>query len=170
VIVTNAHVVAGEADPQVDEDGTLFQATPILFDPKLDLALLRTSAPMGQPLQLDPGTVPRGTEGAIVGYPENGPLTVTAAGIATQVSAVTRDIYDQGVVTKEVYEVDGVVQPGNSGSPLLTASGQVVGVVFSRSTTSPDVGYALTSPEVLNEVVRAENDTARVSTQGCSPD
>ncbi len=170
VIVTNAHVIAGEANPQVDENGTVFPAVPILFDPRFDLALLRTTAPMGPPLPLDPATVSRGTQAAIVGYPDNGPLTVTGAGVATSLSTVTRDIYDQGLVTKDVYELNAVVKPGNSGSPLVAAGGQVVGLVFSRSTTSPDVGYALTSPEVLNEVAQAENGITRVSTQGCSPD
>lgn len=170
VIVTNAHVIAGEADPQVDLAGTMYPAVPVLFDPQLDLAILRTTAPMGAPLSFDPATAARGTEAAIVGYPEDGPLTVTPAGVAEEISAVTRDIYDRGLVTKDVYEVDGIVQPGNSGSPLVAANGQVVGVVFSRSTTNADVGYALTSPEVLKEVVEGENRSARVSTQGCSPE
>ncbi len=170
LVVTNAHVVAGEADPQIDEGGQVYPAVPVLFDPQLDVALLRTAAPMGRPLPLDPTPVPRGTQGAIVGYPENGPITITPAGIATRLSAVTRDIYDRGLVTKDVYELSGVVEPGNSGSPLVTAGGQVVGVVFSRSTTNPDVGYALTSPEVLQEVRLGEGRTARVSTQGCTPD
>jgi len=73
-------------------------------------------------------------------------------------------------VTKQVYEVDGVVQPGNSGSPLVVANGVVVGVVFSRSTTDNSVGYALTSPEVLKAIAPAENRTAAVGTQSCSPD
>lgn len=170
VVVTNAHVIAGEANPQIEVNGALFQATTVFFDPKLDLALLRTSAPMGKPLTIDPNYVDRGTQGAIVGYPENGPLTVTPAGVAARLTATTRNIYDEGVVTKQVYEIDGVVEPGNSGSPLITGTGQVIGVVFSRSTTNSDVGYALSSPNVLNEVAQAENLTARVSTQSCSPD
>jgi S1-C subfamily serine protease len=170
VIVTNAHVIAGEADPQVDAAGTMYPAVPVLFDPQLDLAVLRTTAPMGAPLSFDPESTARGTEAAIVGYPEDGPLTVTPAGVAEEISAVTRDIYDRGLVTKNVYEVDGIVQPGNSGSPLIAADGEVVGVVFSRSTTNADVGYALTSPEVLKEVVEGENRSARVSTEGCSPE
>jgi S1-C subfamily serine protease len=170
VIVTNAHVIAGEASPEVDSGGVMYPAIPVVFDPQLDLAVLRTSAPMGPPLTLAAGYSARGTQGAIVGYPEDGPLTITPAGIATRISAVTRDIYERGVVTKEVYEVDGVVQPGNSGSPLIDGTGQVVGIVFSRSTTDADVGYALTSPEVLQEVLQGESRTTRVSTDGCSPE
>ncbi|MGH9046363.1 MAG: MarP family serine protease, partial [Acidimicrobiales bacterium] len=170
VVATNAHVIAGEKDPQVDVNGEMYPATPIFFDPNYDLALLRTSAPMGKPLTIDPDNVNRGTQGAIVGYPENGGLTVTPAGIATRLSATSRSIYNEGLVTKEVYEVSGVVEPGNSGSPLVGTNGEVVGVVFSRSTTDSDVGYALTSPGVLSEVIAGENRTAPVSTQACSPD
>jgi S1-C subfamily serine protease len=170
VVVTNAHVIAGEATTEVVAGGVAYPATAISFDPQLDLALLRTAAPMGKPPTIDPGLVNRGTQGVILGYPENGPLTATAAAIATHFDAATRNIYDQGVVTKQVYEVDGVVEPGNSGSPLIDTAGQVVGVVFSRSTTSNDVGYALTSTAVLNEVTANENRTAAVSTMSCSPD
>ena len=119
VVVTNAHVIAGEANPQVEVNGGMFEATPVFFDPQLDLAVLRTSAPIGTPLTIDPADVGRGVQGAIVGYPEDGPLTVTPAAVAARLSATTRNIYDEGVVTKEVYEIDGVVEPGNSGSPLV---------------------------------------------------
>jgi S1-C subfamily serine protease len=170
VVATNAHVIAGETSPQVDVGGVLYAATPVFFDPELDLALLRTSAPMGKPLSLDPDDVAGGTGGAIIGYPEDGPLTVVSAGVATKLVATGRDIYNQGLVVRDIYEVDGVVRPGNSGSPLIASNGLVIGVVFSRSTTNPDVGYALTSKEVLAKVVQAENRTAAVSTQSCSPD
>jgi S1-C subfamily serine protease len=59
------------------------------------------------------------------------------------------------------------VLPGNSGGPLLGPSGQVIGVVFSRSTVYPDVGYALTSPGVLSRVQQAENRQSAVSTGAC---
>jgi len=170
VVLTNAHVIAGERSPGIVVNGVLFPATPIFFDPNLDIALLRTSAPLGKPLTIDSSRVGRGTQGAIVGYPQNGPLTVTPAAVATKLSAASRNIYNQGLVTKEVYEVDGVVLPGNSGSPLVARNGEVIGVIFSRSTTSSNVGYALTSPEVLSEVLAAENRTAPVDTQSCSPD
>lgn len=170
VVLTNAHVIAGERSTEIEVNGQLYPATPIFFDPGLDVALLRTSAPLGRPLTLDPVTAARGTQAAIVGYPENGPLTVTPAGVAASITATSRDIYNQGIVTKQVYEVDGVVQPGNSGSPLVTAGGEVVGVVFSRSTTDGSVGYALTSPEVLSTVAQAESRTTAVGTQNCSPD
>jgi S1-C subfamily serine protease len=170
VIVTNAHVIAGESNPEVVTSAGTYPATPIYFDPSFDLALLRTSAPLGQPLPLGSAQVDRGTRAAIAGYPENGPLTITPAGVAAQITATGRDIYNQGLVVRNVYEIDGAVKPGNSGSPLIGTDGQVIGVVFSRSTVDGNVGYALTSPGVLARVTSAEDRTATVSTQNCPPD
>jgi len=60
-------------------------------------------------------------------------------------------------VTRGVYELDANVKPGNSGGPVVIAGGEVVGVVFSRSTIYSNLGYALTSPGVLARVHLAES-------------
>jgi S1-C subfamily serine protease len=140
----------------------------VLFDPAFDLAILRTSAPLGPVLTLDPNDVARGTQAAILGYPEDGPLTVGGAGISAQITALGRDIYNQGAVTRSVYSLSANVRPGNSGGPLVVAGGEVVGVVFSRSTVYPSVGYALASPGVLARVQAAQSLQAPVSTQKCA--
>ncbi len=168
-VLTNAHVVAGEHDTHVVVGGASYRAVPTLFDPNDDLALLRTSAPLGPPLTLDPQLVGRGTEAAVVGYPEMGSLTVTPAGVAGSIQASTRTIYDTGIVVRDIYQLDADVQPGNSGSPVVTANHAVVGMVFSRSTAQQGVGYALTSPFILARVQEAESRTAAVSTGGCVP-
>jgi S1-C subfamily serine protease len=168
LVATNAHVVAGEGATQVIVGGTAYQATVVLFDPDFDLAVLRTSAPLGPILKIDPNAVPRGTQAAILGYPEDGPLTVGSAGITAEITAVGRDIYNQGVVTRDVYALEANVRPGNSGGPVMIAGGEVAGVVFSRSTVYNNVGYALTSAGVLSRVQRAESRQAPVSTGQCA--
>jgi S1-C subfamily serine protease len=168
LVATNAHVVAGEPSTQVVVGGNSYRGTVVLFDPKFDLAVLRTDAPLGPILSLDPNNVARGTPAAILGYPENGPLTVGGAGISSYITALGRDIYNQGAVTRGVYSLDANVRPGNSGGPVLIAGGQVIGIVFSRSTVYPDVGYALASPGVLARVQLAESRQAPVSTQQCA--
>ena len=167
LVATNAHVVAGESSPQVVLGGTAYRATTVLFDPSFDLAILRTSAPLGPVLAIDPNDIARGTQAAILGYPEDGPLTIDPAGVTAEVNAVGRDIYNQGTVTRGVYALDADVRPGNSGGPLMGPGGQVIGVVFSRSTVYPNVGYALTSPGVLTRVQAAESHEAPVSTGKC---
>jgi S1-C subfamily serine protease len=168
LVVTNAHVVAGEAATQIESGGGTYQATPVLYDPRFDLAVLRTSAPLGPPLTIDPADVGRGTLGAVVGYPENGPLTVGPAGVAASLTAQGRDIYDQGSVVRKVYQIDAGVEPGNSGGPLVASDGAVIGVVFSRSTILSDVGYALASPGVLSRVQQAEGRLTPVGTGACT--
>jgi S1-C subfamily serine protease len=168
LVATNAHVVAGETSTQIVVGGSSYPGTVVLFDPDFDLAVLRTDAPLGPILTIDPDVVGRGTQAAILGYPEDGPLTVGGAGISAEVTALGKDIYNQGAVTRGVYAIDANVRPGNSGGPLVTAGGEVVGVVFSRSTVYSNLGYALTSPGVLARVEQAESRQAPVSTEKCA--
>jgi S1-C subfamily serine protease len=167
LVATNAHVVAGEPQTMVQMGAGTYRATVVLYDPSFDLALLRTKAPLGPVLTLSNQIVPRGTQGAVLGYPENGPLTVSPAGVTANVVADGRDIYGNGLVSRDFYSVDAQVLPGNSGGPLVDGTGRVVGMVFSRSTVYPGVGYALASPGVLTRVQQGEGRTHAVSTGGC---
>jgi S1-C subfamily serine protease len=169
LVATNAHVVAGESNgsTQVVLGNSTYSATTVLFDPDFDLAVLRTNAPLGPPLTISSALVTRGTQAALLGYPEDGGLTIGAAGVTEEVTAIGKDIYNNGSVTRGVYALDASVLPGNSGGPLLGPGGQVIGVVFSRSTVYPDVGYALTSPGVLDRVQQAERRHAAVSAGPC---
>ena len=167
LVVTNAHVVAGEFTTDVQVGQNSYRATPVLFDPNFDLAVLRTDAPLGSALPLSSGVAGRGVQGAVLGYPEDGPFTVLPAGVSGDLLAEGRNIYGQGLVTRTVLELDAPIRPGNSGGPVVATDGQVVGVVFSRSTEDSDVGYALASPGVLSRVQEAEGRVDRVSTGGC---
>ncbi len=169
LVATNAHVVAGESNgnTQILIGGSAYNATPVFFDPSFDLAVLRTNAPLGPVLNISPNTVSRGTQAAILGYPEDGPLIIDPAGVTEEITAIGKDIYNNGSVTRGVYALDANVLPGNSGGPLLGPGGQVIGVVFSRSTVYHDVGYALTSPGVLSRVQQAESHRTPVSTGPC---
>jgi S1-C subfamily serine protease len=167
VVVTNAHVVAGIASPEIIIGLQGFHATPVLVDPNLDVAVLKTAAPLGPPLSLDTNVAPRATPGAVIGYPENGGLHVTQAAVADSFDAIGRNIYGGGLVTRQVYELSATVLPGNSGGPLVEAGGKVLGVVFSRSTVDANVGYALTASAVEPSIIEGEARTTAVSTGGC---
>jgi S1-C subfamily serine protease len=169
LVATNAHVVAGESNgsTQVLLGNSAYDATTVLFDPDFDLAVLRTNAPLGPALNISSTLVSRGTQAALLGYPEDRGLTIGAAGVTEEVTAIGKDIYNSGSVTRGVYALDATVLPGNSGGPLLGPGGQVIGVVFSRSTVYPNVGYALTSPGVLTRVQQAERRHAAVGTGPC---
>jgi S1-C subfamily serine protease len=167
-VVTNAHVVAGIPRPQVWDGSGAHATTVVAFDPSFDLAVLRVGGLPDRPLALDPTTVDRGTQAAVLGYPGGGPFTADAAGVMAQFEAQGRDIYGQGLTVRSVYEIQAVVRPGNSGGPLVEPDGQVIGVVFSRSTTNANVGYALASPGVLSRVNAVGSSTRAVGTGPCT--
>jgi S1-C subfamily serine protease len=173
LVVTNAHVVAGIASPVVIDTTGRHAATAVVFDPRLDLAVLRVPGLADPPLAIDGAVVGRGATGVVLGYPGGGPFTYGKAGVAAAFKAVGLDIYGNSETTREIYQLDAVVQPGNSGGPLVASAdpgipdGTVIGVVFARSTTNPDIGYALAMPAVAADVAHARVSTASVGTGGC---
>lgn len=167
VVVTNAHVVAGIASPVIIDHSGEHPASVVFFDPRFDLAILRASGLNEQPLTLAPQEVSRGQEAVVLGYPEGGPLTYGSAGVMAVFDAQGRDIYGQGLTNRQVYEIEAIVRPGNSGGPLVDLNGQVIGVVFSRSTTNPQIGFALASPGVISRVQQGESSNSHVSTGAC---
>lgn len=167
-VVTNAHVVAGVRQPFVSDVSGRHSATPILFDPSYDLSVLHVPGLQDPSLKLAGSDVGRGTQTAVLGYPEGGPFQAVPAGILQLFDAQGRDIYGQGLTIRSVYELQATVRPGNSGGPLVEPSGTVVGVVFSRSASNPSIGYALASPGVVSRVDQAEASPASTGTGQCT--
>jgi S1-C subfamily serine protease len=168
LVVTNAHVVAGVTNPEVIDTSGPHGATPVLYDPVLDIAVLRVPGLNDPVLHMDTKQVGRGTQAAVMGYPEGGPFQYGPAGVMAAFDATGYDIYGNVQATRAVYEIDAEVRPGNSGGPLVEPDGLVVGVVFARSTVNDSVGYALATPAVIQKVDAAENSNAPVSTQACT--
>jgi S1-C subfamily serine protease len=168
LVITNAHVVAGVRRPVVLDHRGTHPASAVLFDPDLDVAVLRVG-PLDEPvLDLLAASVPRGTIGAVLGYPGGGPFDAEPAVVLARLDAVGRDIYGRQLTTRAVYEIESRVRPGNSGGPLVRADGTVVGVVFARSSLNGDIGYALTSDEVRHDLAVAEPRSTAVSTGPCT--
>lgn len=168
-VVTNAHVVAGIARPMVIDSSGRHDAYPMVFDPELDLSILWTPGLDDPAIAIDPDVVARGASGVVMGYPEGGPFRYGAAGVEASFNANGLDIYGRNQTTRLVYQLAAEILPGNSGGPMVAPNGQVIGVVFARSTTSSGIGYALATPAVVSEVHTGEShDRARpVSTGGC---
>lgn len=169
-VVTNAHVVAGGGDVQVqDQDGT-HTGRVVLFDPATDLAIVRVSGLAGPPLSLETDELERGTPGATLGYPgSNAPnLDVDRAAVQDSYAARGRDIYGRDDVTRQVYELRASIRQGESGGPFALPNGKVAGVVFAASTTDGNVGYALTAEEIADELQEGSGRTEPVSTGDCA--
>lgn len=164
LVVTNAHVVAGEDDTTVTTgDGASLDAVPVHYDPGNDLALLRigTALPALQ-LASDPR---RGAAGAVLGYPENGPYAVSAARMGNTSTVLSEDSYGGGPIRRSIAFLRGSVRSGNSGGPLVDSQGHVMGTVFAATTTGPPGGFA-----IPNEVIRSAltETTTPVDTGPCT--
>jgi S1-C subfamily serine protease len=166
-VVTNAHVVAGMDDPEVRSAAGRSDATTVLFDPDLDLAILSVPGATGPPLPLATEPLDRGAPGAVLGYPQGGPLDVRRAAVRRTIDAVGRDIYGHGEVERLVLELQTLVRPGNSGGPFVLPDGRVAGVVFAASSGDDDVGYAIAADEVQDPLRTATGQTTPVDTGPC---
>ncbi|MBH0131537.1 MarP family serine protease [Salinibacterium sp. NK8237] len=166
-VMTNAHVVSGTTGPVVEAlNGQVLPSSIVYFDSVNDLAVLAVPGLSADPLRLGVTARP-GTSTAIQGYPYGGPFS-THASLVQQISTFeSPDIYGDGGSPREVYTLAGQVNPGNSGGPLLTLDGDVVGAIFGSSTEQDNVGYALTLDAVQPVAENATNLTSTVSTGAC---
>lgn len=158
-VVTNAHVVAGmeRATVRIHGTGRSYTGRVVVFDARRDLAVLAVPDLPADPLPQGPDLV-RGDSGIVAGFPLDGPYQLDAARVREVVDARGSDIYGQAGTTREVYSLYAKVRPGNSGGPLLSTDGRVVGVIFAKSLDDNSTGYALTMDEskpVLNAAASA---------------
>jgi hypothetical protein len=144
VVVTNAHVVAGQTDTKVLLRGTgpELDATAIAFDPRNDLAVLRVPGLQARPLPMADAPGP-GVSAAILGFPENGPYDVRAGRLGGTRTTVTSDAYGRGPVQRRLTSLRGVVRSGNSGGPMVDGKGRVVTTVFAATTSGPRGGFGV---------------------------
>jgi S1-C subfamily serine protease len=168
LVMTNAHVVAGTDEQWVQTAGRRVVADVVLFDPELDVALLRAQDLGLRPLRLLRGEARRGDVGAVLGYPRGGSLDADAAAVRAVIDPVGRDIYGGGEVRRRVYEIQATIRRGNSGGPFVLPSGRVAGLVFASSVAHPDVGYAIVSSVFRPIVARSATLTAPVGTGPCA--
>jgi S1-C subfamily serine protease len=171
LVVTNAHVVAGEQDTTVEPGGhePNLSARAVAFDPTDDVAVLRVAELELPALSLQPNP-PAGEAGAILGYPENGPFTVRPGRIGRTQEVVTQNAYGQGPVTRLLTPLRGEVQPGNSGGPLVNESGQVLTTVFAATVGGGTPGgYGVANETVSSVLATARARAASGASVGTGP-
>jgi Trypsin-like peptidase domain/Colicin V production protein len=145
VVVTNAHVVAGQDDTtvQVRGEGERLDADAIWFDARNDLAILRAPELSGVPaLAINEGAR-RGTSAAILGFPENGPYDVQPGRLGQTSTVVSRDAYGRGPVRRSITALRGLVRSGNSGGPMVDGRGRVVTTIFAATADDGSSGFGV---------------------------
>lgn len=166
-IVTNAHVVAGVEQPIVEApNGQTLEGRVVYLDPVDDLAVVAVDGLDAEPLDLA-GILPVGARAVVDGYPYGGPFTTGGAEVLAVSTERLADIYGEASGSREIYTLAAVVQPGNSGGPLLTTDGEVAGVVFARNADDPELAYAMTNTELAPVVARAPGLDDPVSAGSC---
>jgi len=166
-VVTNAHVIAGTTTISVLPQSGSYRATPVLFDPELDIAVLYVPDLRAPALSFARTNPQRGETGTALGHPGGGPLKVIPGAVTATYRATGRDLYAGQYVTRSIVELRASIQRGDSGGPFVLADGTVGGVVFAQARTDPTVGYALAPVEVAAAVAPGLTRTVAVDTGPC---
>jgi len=168
LVVTNAHVVAGEHDTTVQPlgYGARYNATAIWFDPKNDVAILRAGGIANLPRLRLNTVAAANTSGAVIGYPENGPLDIQPARIGPTIVALSQDAYGRGPLRRKITTLRGLVRSGNSGGPVVDGAGRVLTTVFASSVSrGARAGYGVPDTVVHDALANASGP---VSTGPCT--
>ena len=167
-VVTNAHVVAGVDAPLVELPGRpAREGRVVYFDPVDDLAVIAVDDLDATALPVVPALA-IGSAAVVQGYPYGGPFTSGNAQVVSEGTVPVPDIYGDQSAPREIYALDAVVRPGNSGGPLLTPTGEVAGVVFARSETDENVGYAMTPAELEPVLAQLGSLSTAVASGSCT--
>jgi len=155
LVVTNAHVVAGQDDTTVELRGEepAVDAQTVLFDTRNDLALLRVPDLADEPALPLRRDAPRGTGAAILGFPENGPYDVRPARLGQTETVLTQDAYGRGPVRREITALRGRVRSGNSGGPVVDGAGRVLTTIFAASISERGRSGFGVSDEVVRDAL-----------------
>ncbi len=167
-VMTNAHVVAGVADPVVRLADVDYQARVVYYDPDVDVAVLAVPDLRAPELQFGAPAESR-DPAAVLGFPENGPYDVQPARVRDTATLRSSNIYGDDTVYRDTYSIYALVRQGNSGGPLVDRRGDVIGVIFAASVTDARTGYALTVEEVSAAATGGASSTVSVDTGDCTP-
>ncbi|MGD9527982.1 MarP family serine protease [Pseudonocardia sp.] len=173
LVMTNAHVVAGTSDTSVEVRNsrgriTSLDARVVVYDPNVDVAVLRVPDLDADVLPFDREVADVGSDAIVIGYPLDGPYTAAPAKIRQRIQLNGPNIYDNGEVSRDVYTVRAKVQSGNSGGPMIDPQGEVVGVVFGAALDDSETGFVLTSEQVQAAFQQAQGRTRAVDTGACA--
>ncbi|GIE08222.1 MarP family serine protease [Paractinoplanes ferrugineus] len=167
-VMTNAHVVAGTRDVKVEANGDTLNGKVVVYDPERDLAVVYVPGLRAPIMPFVSKQAGSGASGIVLGYPQDGPYDAQSARVSDVGNITGPDIYDSGDVTREIYTIRSLVRSGNSGGPLITPNGQVLGVIFAAAADDKNTGFALTAKEAAPVASEGIQRTRGVSTSECA--
>jgi V8-like Glu-specific endopeptidase len=155
LVATVAHVIDGETAIKIKAGSVTYSGQVVGQDDASDVALVRTNKPMNGHVFHLASTVPAvGSQLAVIGYPLDGPITLTVG----SVSGTNRQETIDGVARAGLIQTDAAVNPGNSGGPVIDDHDLVDGLVDAKVTNAEGLGYAVSTNDVgplLNSWVEA---------------
>ena len=167
LVVTNAHVVAGERDTTVTaQDGTQVDAVPVHYDPDQ-----RPGGAAGGPWPSPAAARPRpepGTNAAVLGYPENGGFEIAPARFGSTQNVISEDSYGRGPVQRQMSSLRGTIRSGNSGGPVVDIRGRVLATVFAATTSGEPGGYGVPNAVVGDALRDSQGPAETVGTGPCA--
>ena len=166
-LMTNAHVVAGVSDPIVVVGKRQLHGTVVVYNPDIDVAVIDVPGLTGPTIRFDLNGREK-EQGAVLGYPEDGPFDAEPARIRSDQRLRSPNIYGDSTVTRHVFAVRGLIRPGNSGGPLVSTAGRVLGVVFAASVSDSSTGYVLTADQVRQPAAAGLRASRKVSSGNCA--
>jgi len=168
-VMTNAHVVAGTKGAlAIEVNRQRHTGRVVHYDPNLDIAVLYVPEMGAPPMVWADQEAATGSDAIVIGYPLDGPFTATSARIRDVRRVKGPNIYDNATVVREVYTIRAQVRSGNSGGPLVTRSGRLIGVIFAAAVDDPETGFALTADEARPVAAATATRTTTVGTGNCA--
>ncbi|WP_328342250.1 MarP family serine protease [Micromonospora sp. NBC_00421] len=167
-VMTNAHVVAGTRSVAVELRGERFDGDVVVYDPDRDLAVLHVPGLPGPSLRFAAGQAGSGADAIVLGFPLDGPYDARPARIRDVDRIEGPDIYNASKVNREIYTIRALVRSGNSGGPLVSSNGLVLGVIFAAAADDPNTGFAVTAEEARPVALAGAERTRGVGTGDCT--
>ena len=167
-VMTNAHVVAGTRDVEVETSNGRLDGTVVVYDPKRDLAVIHVPGLRAPQMTFVDKPVATGQSAVVLGYPLDGPYDAQSARVSDVGNVPGPDIYEAGEVNREIYTIRALVRSGNSGGPLVAPNGRVLGVIFAAAADDRNIGFAVTAREAAGVAQQGREKTRGVGTGDCA--
>lgn len=167
-VMTNAHVVAGTRSVSIEVQGDRLNAKVVVYDPARDLAVLYVPGLDAPVMPFADGDADTGADAIVLGYPEDGPYDARPARVREVRDISGPDIYDSSTVTREIYTIYALVRSGNSGGPLISPNGVVLGIIFAAAADDRNTGFAVTAREAATVASAGRNRTEGTGTGRCA--